>query len=283
MNKIIVAEKAVNDYLTKSKIGQYAINPYVGCPHACRYCYASFMKRFTGHTEPWGDFIDIKHAKRKIKAAQITGKNVFMGTVTDCYNPYEAKHGITRSILEQMVGVDCYLQIATKNKLILRDLDLLKRMRRLSVALSVNTLDENFRRDLDRASTVQERLETLRTLHGNGIYTILFMSPIFVGITDWKAIIDASRSFVCEYWFEDLNLRGGYKTVILQYVREHYSEYYPLFERVYVKGDKTPLTEMEREIIAYCRKNDISFSDYFHHEEVIRNPRNRILGKNIQD
>lgn len=280
MNKMIVAEKEVNDYLTQSKIGQFAINPYVGCPHACRYCYASFMKRFTGHTEPWGDFIDIKHAKRKINAARITGKNVFMGTVTDCYNPYEAKHGITRSILEQMVGVDCYLQIATKNKLILRDLDLLKRMRRLSVALSVNTLDENFRRDMDRASTVQERLETLQTLHGNGIYTILFMSPIFIGITDWKAIIETSRSFVSEYWFEDLNLRGGYKAVILQYVREHYPGYYPLFERIYVKGDKTPLTEMECEIIAYCRKNDILFSDYFHHEEVIRNPRNKILGKN---
>lgn len=71
MNKIIVAEKEVNDYLTKSKIGQYAINPYVGCPHACKYCYASFMKRFTGHSEPWGDFIDIKHAKRKINAAPI--------------------------------------------------------------------------------------------------------------------------------------------------------------------------------------------------------------------
>lgn len=280
MNKIIVAEKEVNDYLTKSKIGQYAINPYVGCSHACRYCYASFMKRFTRHTEPWGDFIDFKHAKHKINPVQITGKNVFMGTVTDCYNPYEAKYGITRSILEQMVGVDCYLQIATKNKLILRDLDLLKRMRRLSVALSVNTLDENFRRDMDRASTVQDRLKTLRTLHENGIDTILFMSPIFVGITDWNAIIETSRSFVSEYWFEDLNLRGGYKAVILQYVREHYPDYYILFEGIYVKGDKTPLTEMEREIIAYCHKNDILFSDYFHHEEVIRNPRNKILGKN---
>lgn len=50
-----------------------------------------------------------------------------MGTVTDCYNPYEVKYGITRSILEQLIGVDCYLQIATKNKLILRDLDLLKK------------------------------------------------------------------------------------------------------------------------------------------------------------
>ena len=203
-----------------------------------------------------------------------------MGTVTDCYNPYEAKYGITRSILEQLVGVDCYLQIATKNKLILRDLHLLKKMKRLSVALSVNTLDENFRRDMDRASTVQERLETLRTLHENGIYTILFMSPIFIGVTDWKAIIETSRSFVSEYWFEDLNLRGGYKNVIMQYVQEHYPDSYSLYERIYIQGDKTPLTEIENEIIAYCHDNDILFSNYFHHEDVIRNSKNKILGKN---
>ena len=280
MEKIIVAEKTVESYLTKSKIGQFAINPYVGCPHACKYCYASFMKRFTGHSESWGDFIDIKRARHKINGSQITGKNVFMGTVTDCYNPYEVKYGITRSILEQLVGVDCYLQIATKNKLILRDLDLLKKMKHLSVALSVNTLDENFRRDMDWASTVRERLETLRTLHENGIYTILFMSPIFIGVTDWKAIIETSRSFVSEYWFEDLNLRGGYKNVIMQYVQGHYPDSYPLYERIYIQGDKTPLMEIENEITAYCHDNDILFSDYFHHEEVIRNPKNKILGKN---
>ena len=280
MKKIIVAEKTVESYLTKSKIGQFAINPYVGCPHACKYCYASFMKRFTGHSESWGDFIDIKRERHKINGSQITGKNVFIGTVTDCYNPHEVKYGITRSILEQLVSVDCYLQIATKNKLILRDLDLLKKMKRLSVALSVNTLDENFRRDMDRASTVRERLETLRTLHKNGIYTILFMSPIFIGVTDWKAIIETSRSSVSEYWFEDLNLRGGYKNDIMQYVQEHYPDSYPLYERIYIQSDKTPLTEMENEIIAYCHDNDILFSDYFHHEEIIRNPQNKIWGKN---
>ena len=157
---------------------------------------------------------------------------------------------------------------------------LLKKIKRLSVALSVNTLDENLRQDMDRASTVWERLETLRTLHENRIYTILFISPIFIGITDWKAIIETSHNVVSEYWFEDLNLRGGYKNVIMQYVRENYPDSYPLFERIYIQGDKTPLTEMENEIIAYCHDNDILFSDYFHHEEVIRNPKNKILGKN---
>ena len=38
----------------------YVINPYRGCTHGCVYCYARFMKRFTGHTERWGEFLDAK-------------------------------------------------------------------------------------------------------------------------------------------------------------------------------------------------------------------------------
>ena len=58
---IIEKEIQVKDYLTKSNLpaSDYVINPYVGCPHGCKYCYASFMKRFTGHKEEWGTFIDI--------------------------------------------------------------------------------------------------------------------------------------------------------------------------------------------------------------------------------
>lgn len=275
-----VAVKETNSYLTKSKIGQYAINPYVGCPHACKYCYASFMKRFTGHPEPWGEFIDIKKATKPIDTSKLIGKNVFIGTVTDGYNPYEAKYGVTRSILEQLVGVDCYLQIATKNKLILRDIDLLKKMRHLSVAMSVNTLDDNFRADMDKASSIHDRLDTLKQLHEAGIYTILFMSPIFIGITDWKEIIETTRDYISEYWFEDLNLRGSYKTTILDYIREKYSELYPLYEQIYIRGDRSPLDRMEDDIRQYCRTNGILFSDYFHHKEVISNPDNKVLGKN---
>lgn len=53
MCKVIIKKIKTNSYLTKSKLpsADYVINPYVGCPHCCKYCYASFMKRFTGHSE----------------------------------------------------------------------------------------------------------------------------------------------------------------------------------------------------------------------------------------
>ena len=65
MNTEIIKEIDVQSVMTKSSlpVGGYSVNPYVGCPHACKYCYASFMKRFTGHTEPWGAFLDVKNWK----------------------------------------------------------------------------------------------------------------------------------------------------------------------------------------------------------------------------
>lgn len=277
---MIVKIKKVKDYVTKSKIGEYAINPYIGCPHKCKYCYASFMKRFTNHPEEWGEFIDIKLCDKKINQGKLEGKNVFMSSVTDCYNPYEAKYKITRNLLEQLIDVDCRLQISTKNKLILRDLDVLKQMKHLNVAMSVNTLDENFRKDMDRASSISERLQTLKTLYEAGIYTILFMSPIFIGITEWEAIIKETREYINEYWFEDLNLRGAYKYTILKYVEEKYPNVYPMYEEIYIKRNPQKLINMDNEIKEYCHKNKINYRDYFHHEEVIRKRENNKLGKN---
>lgn len=60
---ILISEVETKNIMTKSSlpVGGYSVNPYVGCTHACKYCYASFMKRFTGHTEEWGTFLDVKH------------------------------------------------------------------------------------------------------------------------------------------------------------------------------------------------------------------------------
>ncbi len=266
---MILREIKVKDYLSKSKLGEYCINAYVGCPHKCRYCYASFMKKFTNHSEPWGEFIDVKICDNPIDTKKLLHKKVFMSSVTDCYNPFEAKYKITRKILKQLVNVDCNLRLCTKNKLVLRDLDLLKQIKHLELAVSVNTLDENFRQDMDNASTIAERLQTLKTLHENGIRTVLFMSPIFIGITDWQAIIKQTKDYVDEYWFEFLNLRGGFKFDILNYISSHFPNLYSTYQEIYVDNDKSKLFQLESEIKDYCNKNSIAYQAYFYHEGVV--------------
>lgn len=270
---MIVKEIEIKEYLTKSNLpaSDYVINPYVGCPHACKYCYASFMKRFTRHTEDWGTFIDIKRCEKKINLDKISKKSLFLSSVTDCYNPLEEKYELTRNILMQLVHSDCYLSISTKSKLILRDLDLLKQIKNLTVCMSINTLDENFRKDMDSASTIKERLSTLKELHDNGIYTILFMSPIFPYITKWKEIIEESKNYIDEYWFENLNLRGQYKSYIMNYIKEKYSKYYDTYVDIYIKNNKKYWYNLANEINAYCDNNNINYKNYFYHEELVKN------------
>ena len=268
---MVVNEITVNDYLTKSNLpdSDYVINPYVGCTHGCKYCYASFMKRFTGHKENWGDFIDIKRCNKPIDLRKISGKNTFLSSVTDCYNQYEKDYCITRNILEQLVDSDCNLSISTKSKLILRDIDLLKQMKNLIVCMSINTLNEKFRSDMDNASTIKERIDTLKELHNNGIYTVLFMSPIFPYITEWKEIIDQTKDYVDEYWFENLNLRGSYKKEILDYIRINYSKLYSDYIDIYLKKNDKYWKELAEEINNYCNLNNINYTNYFYHKELV--------------
>ena len=102
MNTEIIKEIDVQSVMTKSSlpVGGYSVNPYVGCPHACKYCYASFMKRFTGHTEPWGAFLDVKNWKPIANPHKYDGERIVIGSVTDGYNPYEEQFCRTHRLLD---------------------------------------------------------------------------------------------------------------------------------------------------------------------------------------
>lgn len=262
-----------SDYLTKSRLpdSDFVINPYVGCPHGCKYCYACFMKRFTNHKEPWGEFVDIKECDRAINLEKIRGKKLFLSSVTDCYNPIEEKFRITRGILQQLVNADCEITIGTKSDIILQDLQLLKSLKNLTVSVSLNTLDENFKNDMDKASSIQSRLNTLEILHNNGIKTVLFMSPIFPGITDFREIVNISKSYVDVFWFENLNLRGSFKAIILAYIKEKHPDLMPIYDEIYNKKNRGYWEDLSMQINEFCTLQKLNFVNYFYHEEIRKN------------
>ena len=194
---MIIKDIEVKTVLSKSNlpVSDYAVNPYVGCLHACKYCYASFMKRFTNHPEPWGTFLDIKHWPDIKNPAKYKGKELFLSSVTDPYQPHEAKYKRTRALLEQMRGSGAKISISTKSDLILRDLDLIKTFPDARVSWSINTLDEDFRRAMDNGVSIERRLEAMRRFYEAGVQTTCFISPIFPGLTDVVAIIISSLYF----------------------------------------------------------------------------------------
>ena len=122
---------------------------------------------------------------------------------------------------------------------------------------------------MDKASTIKERMDTLKELHNNGIYTILFMSPIFPYITEWKEIIDYTKDYIDEYWFENLNLRGSYKKDILDYIKIRYKELYPKYIDIYLNRNDSYWKELAIEINNYCNQNNIKYTNYFYHKELV--------------
>ena len=276
--------------MTKSNtpIGGYSVNPYVGCPHACKYCYASFMKRFTGHTEVWGAFMDVKDWPEIKNPKKYADQKVIIGTVTDGYNPLEETYKNTRRLLEELKDSGADILICTKSDLVLRDLDLLKEINensRLTVSWSINTLDEEFKDDMDAAVSIERRLAAMKEVYAAGIRTICFISPVFPGITDIEAIIDRTKDQCDLVWLENLNLRGGFKADIMKYISDKHPDLVQLYDEIYNKKNRSYFEALEKKAEELAKKYDCRFVDnetpyervekghptivdYFYHEEV---------------
>ena len=168
--------------LSPSKIYDYVVNPYVGCQHACSYCYARFMKRFTGHKEPWGDFVDVKINAPDLLSKEIKKKRtgtVWVSGVCDPYQPLEAKYKLTRRCLEILARDGWPVVIQTRSPLVCRDLDILKEFKDIEAGFSITTANDEIRKIFEpRAPSVEKRLKAIETLHQNGIRTYAMIAPI---------------------------------------------------------------------------------------------------------
>lgn len=249
-----VAKVRAKNILSRSKIGSggYAINPYVGCSHGCIYCYAEFMRGVTGHEEAWGEFLDVKDfdmASLVKFAASHGGERVFMSSVTDCYNPYEARFGLTRKVLETLAGSDVNLQILTKSSLVTRDIDLLQTMPNVRVGVSLSVIDESLRRMLElRASSVAARIAAIKKLRAAEVKTYIFVAPIFPQITPVFDIISHYGDAADEMWFDRLNLYPNFRDKILAFVGRNFPALLPLYKQIYLFGDNGYFERLADEI-----------------------------------
>lgn len=181
---MITREINTRNALTKTGIPgyDYCLNPYVGCAHGCTYCYATFMKRFTGHPEPWGNFVDIKvniaeALFRQVK--RIRSGSVIVGSVTDPYQPIEEERGVTRRCLEILAHTGLDVHVLTRSPIITRDIDILKQMPSVEAGFSITTDDDEIRRIFEpRASSIESRVNALQALHDAGIRTYVFAGPL---------------------------------------------------------------------------------------------------------
>jgi len=207
-----IKEIQAKNILSKSKVYDWTINPYTGCQHGCIYCYAKFMKRFSGHKENWGEFVDVKINASELLSQEIKKKKkgkVWMSGVCDPYQPLEKKYELTKKCLEILQRNNWPVTIQTKSPLVLRDLELLKKFQEIEVGLTITTDDEEIRKIFEpRTAPINERIETLDKLHQAGIKTYAMIAPV----------LPKAESLA-------LKLKGKVDYVIIDKMNYHYADW----------------------------------------------------------
>lgn len=187
-----IVELNVKTALTKSGLPDldYALNPYIGCAHACLYCYA---REYTSNVEivsNWGYVVGVKKNLLDVLSREVKKVRrgvVGLGTITDGYQPVEALYRLSRKSVEILASNGFRISIQTKSSLILRDIDILKSYRDfVDVGLTItSTRNSSPMKFLEPFSTPPTaRIETLKKLSSEGIRTWIFYGPIIPGYND---------------------------------------------------------------------------------------------------
>lgn len=209
---MIITEIKARSIIARSRVYEYTINPYVGCQHACTYCYARFMRRFTGHKEPWGQFIDVKINAPELLQKEIKRKTpgrVWVSGVCDPYQPVERKYRLTRRCLEILIQHDWPVTIQTRSTLVLRDIDLLKLSSIVEVGVTITTADDGIRRLFEpNAPPIEQRARVLGELRSAGVKAFAMVAPMLPGA---EGLVDM--------------LKGKVDLVLIDRMNYHYADW----------------------------------------------------------
>lgn len=234
---------------TKSGLpgSDYVINPYNGCLFGCLYCYAAQIARWKHPDEEWGTYLDVKvNAPELLKnelgklEKKLKTKNfgsIFFSSVTDPYVGMETKYQLTRKCLEVLAdfGYEGKVSLQTKSPLVTKDINVLKRLKDVTVGFTVTTLDDKVLRFLEvMAPPVSLRIKALKELHEAGISTYAFIGPILPHfISNEKKInelLDELQDVgVKEVWFEHINLNPKIKARLYDFLKKELPELLPEF------------------------------------------------------
>ena len=185
-----IEEVTAKSIIVPSKLPDvdYVINPYTGCQFGCLYCYATFVGRFVNEPRSnWGNYVYVKSNAIALAKDQLSSwgakrkqSSILFSSVTDPYHGIERKYRLTRGILEVFVeqGYTGPISILTKSPLVIRDVELLKKIN-ADVGLTITTTDDQLSRFLEvKAPLASRRLDTVTKLIQEGIRTYVFVGPL---------------------------------------------------------------------------------------------------------
>jgi len=257
----VIREIECKSVLSKSKISDYTVNCYTGCLHACVYCYARYMKRFTEHSEPWGKFADVK-----VNAPQILEKQlkraapgrVIMSSVCDGWQPLEREYEVSRRCLILLLHYGFHVTILTKSSLVRNDLDILEDAD-AELGMTLTTMDDALCEKIEPgASFTSDRIDTLREAADRGIKIWAFLGPFMPFLSDSEeninAIFQALSELKLEHIYADkLNPRPGVWRSIKAFLGENYPYLIGSYGRIlYEKSQREAYSQGLKKLMKRC-------------------------------
>ncbi|HKQ06714.1 MAG TPA: DUF5131 family protein [Blastocatellia bacterium] len=198
--------------LNRSGMGGFTLNPYQGCTVGCAYCYVPHMKHKQLEERKWGTYVDVKEGVPELLDKQLgrlrQPTRVFMSTATDPYQPVEERYQITRRILEVFERHPQHsLFILTKQTLVERDADLIARLPRAAVGMSISVIDDRLSDIIEPwAAPTSGRLATIRRLSERGIATYVLWAPAFVPVPMSREFVRDAMTKIAESRTQALSL-----------------------------------------------------------------------------
>src|SRR5438309_9275937 len=247
---------------------EWSLNPFLGCAHACRYCFSRayhprYRERNVGsdfdkRVEVRVNIADtLRHELRRHRHGSLA-----IGTATDPYQPIEGKYQLTRRCLEALVDYPMPTSIVTKGPLVVRDIDVLKKLdekTELTVYFSVPCVDEEVVRKTDPGTAPpRQRLRALRMLREAGLDAAVPCMPVLPGISDSEESLDAAARAASEagataFRHRPLKIDAEIQQYYYDFLAAEFPVMVPRYAALY-RGSPHPANEYERELEERIRR-----------------------------
>ncbi|MGH2896070.1 MAG: radical SAM protein [Solirubrobacteraceae bacterium] len=241
---------------------RWTINPFRGCTHACRFCFArpthKYLDMDAGRDFEREIVVKVNAPERlRVELARPSwkGEHIALGTNTDPYQWVEGRYKLMRGIWQAMIDARNPGSILTKSPLLLRDLDLMKELAsraEFGAALSIPTMEEKaWRATEPHTPNPRARMEAVAELTRAGIRTGILIAPLMPGINDDPAQVakilqmagEAGAAYVSGI---ALHLRGEVRGLFMDWLAEHRSDLVPRYRELYRRGAYAPRSERKR-------------------------------------
>ena len=231
---------------------QWTVNPYRGCSHACRYCFArnthTYLEFDAGHDFDTQVIVKVNAAERlaaQLKSPSWQRDHVAMGTNTDPYQRAEGRYALMPGITSALGRSGTPFSILTKGTVLSRDIALLAEIGQdvsVGIGVSIALIDRDLQREVEPGTpSPQARLELVRRVREAGLPCGVFVAPVLPGLTDSVAQLDQLLAAIADAGATGvtvlpLHLRPGTREWFAQWLRTAHPELVANYRELYGKG-----------------------------------------------